>query len=90
MSMNLNCTGTNKTEIPLWQTPTAISYMCYSNNDGGWKGVLYRYTEWVKGHLNGVWTSPEELNEMRERVASHLAELEQAKKDHKQLKFWVS
>lgn len=74
MSMNLRCK-----EVALWQTPTHITYMCFSNNDGGWEGILYRYSEWVKGTLNGAWTS-EDLADHKERVNNHLAELNLHKK----------
>ncbi len=75
MSMNLHCK-----EVPLWQTPTHITYMCYSNGDGGWKGILYRYSEWVKGTLTGVWKNTADLEDARQRVNEHLSELNSKKK----------
>ena len=33
MSMNLECS-----ELDLWQTPTWVTYICFSNYDGGWMG----------------------------------------------------
>lgn len=89
MSMNLNCKGLKNEAIELWQTPTTISNICYSNNDGGWKGVLYRYKEWVKGHLNGSWKSEEDLENMRASVSEHLKDLDAAVKKNKRLTFWV-
>jgi hypothetical protein len=86
--MNLNCKSKNKI-IDLWQTPTSISHMCYSNNDGGWQGVLYRYKEWVKGHLNGVWESSAALEAMRGQVSEHFADLDEAAKENEELEFWV-
>jgi hypothetical protein len=68
MSMNLHCD-----EVNLWQTPTHITWMCYSNRDGGWKGIRYRYCEWVKGTLNGVYKTTEEADDARYRVSTHLA-----------------
>lgn len=75
MSTNLHCK-----EVPLWQTPTWVTYVCYSNGDGGWKGILYRYSEWVKGTLNGSWSSIEDLDFARERVKNHLDQFKGKKK----------
>lgn len=41
MSMNLHC---NHLELP--QIPTYASYLVYSNNDGGWRGVAYRLEQY--------------------------------------------
>lgn len=68
--MNLDCK-----EVPLWQTPTHITHMCYSNGDGGWQGIRYRYCEWVKGTLNGTWQSHEDLQDAQNHVKEHIAEL---------------
>jgi hypothetical protein len=70
MSMNLHCK-----EVDLWQTPTHITYMCYSDNDGGWEGIRYRYIAWVKGHLDGAWKDLEDLRELRGRIDRHGEEL---------------
>lgn len=70
MSMNLHCE-----EVELWQTPTYITNMCYSKEDGGWEGIRYRYIEWVKSHRNGVWENYEKYEDMCEHVKGHLAEL---------------
>lgn len=75
MSMNLHCK-----EVDLWQTPTYITYMCYSNKNGGWKGVLYRYSEWCKGTLNGAYKSAQEADWAREQVRDHIAQFEGKKK----------
>lgn len=75
MSMNLHCK-----EVDLWQTPTHITYMCYSNKNGGWKGIFYRYSEWVRGTLNGAYKNVEEAEWACERVRDHLAQFEGKKK----------
>jgi hypothetical protein len=75
MSMNLQCK-----EVDLWQTPTSITYMCYSNKDGGSKGILYRYSEWVKGSLNRGYKDAEEADWARENVNDHLAQFMGKKK----------
>ena len=75
MSMNLKCK-----EVDLWQTPTYITYMCYSNGDGGWKGILYRYSEWAKGSINGAYPSPREAGWAREQLRDHLAQFEGKKR----------
>jgi len=81
MSMNLYCE-----EVELWQTPTYITYMCYSNNDGGFQGIRYRYTQWVKSHLNGVWDDVEDYTDTKERIKEHLEKLN----SYKKLRFYVS
>lgn len=75
--MNLHCE-----EMELWQTPTHITYMCYSNQDGGWRGIKYRYVEWVKSSTNGVWKDAKELQWARERVNDHLKKLNRFKELH--------
>lgn len=79
MSMNLILFSGDK-EIPLWQTPTFITWMCLSMNksgrfDGGNEGVRRRYLHWVDGHLNGVWTDQEDFEATRENVREHKAEI---------------
>lgn len=54
--------------------------MCISNNDGGWEGIKYRYSLWVKHHSNGVWENSEDLDYMLERIKDHLDELNSFKK----------
>jgi len=66
MSLNLHCK-----EVDLWQTPTHITMMCYSNNDGGWEGIRYRYLQWVASHTNGVWKNPQDLADEKTRVKEH-------------------
>ena len=68
--MNLFCD-----QLDLWQTPTYITFMCYSNEDGGWNGIRYRYIEWVRSHLNGVWDNDTLYNDMKEKVDKHIEEL---------------
>ena len=75
MSMNLWCE-----EVALWQTPTFITYMCYSNGDGGWKGILYRYSEWVKGTGNGAYKTVEDAQDAQYRIQAHLAQFSGKKK----------
>jgi hypothetical protein len=74
MSMNLHCK-----EVDLWQTPTYITYMCYSNKNGGWKGILYRYSEWVRGQRN-TFKDVEEAEWWCSVVRDHLAQFEGKKK----------
>lgn len=80
MSINLYCE-----QMELWQTPTYITYMCYSNNDGGWMGVRYRYTHWVKSHLNGVWKDIKAYEERKSDIDEHLRRLHK----FKELKFYT-
>ena len=75
MSMNLKCK-----EVDLWQTPTYITYMCYSNNDGGWKGILYRYSEWARGSMPGVYKNAQDSARATEQLREHLAQFEGKKK----------
>lgn len=84
MSMNLHCE-----EVELWQTPTWVTYICYSNGDGGWKGILYRYEQWVKGRLNGVWKKDYEYTDMKQTIDEHLAIINNAVKKHKKLTFGI-
>jgi hypothetical protein len=87
MSTNLHCE-----EVALWQTPTHITNMCYSKNHGGWRGILYRYSEWVKSHKNGVYTTAAELRTLqivKESIADHLQNLEKTAKDKGKLTFSV-
>ena len=79
MSMNLTLSdGPDGPDTDLWQTPTWVTWMCLSYDpvtkdpDGGHDGVRRRYVEWVKSHLDGVWTDPEDLEWQRGRVKDHL------------------
>jgi len=45
MSRNLFCTG--KYEVPM-QIPTHLSFMIWSNNDGGPEGVLFRLEQYFR------------------------------------------
>jgi len=83
MSLNLHCQ-----QLDLWQTPTYITHMCYSNGDGGWVGIKYRYVQWVRAQANGVYITAkeqEDLKYLQERIAEHLKELDR----HKKLDFFV-
>ena len=98
MSINLTCK-----EVELWQTPTWVTDMCvsvsrpptkkpdgrwrFASSDGGWRGVLFRYTCWVKARTEGAWANREDLEGMRDAVNRHLAELAKAVKKHKKLTF---
>ena len=84
MSINLNAK-----EVKLWQTPTWVTNVCYSNKDGGWEGILYRYEEWVKSRLQGEWENNQELNDMEAVVNDHLAKVHAAAKKHKKLTFYT-
>jgi hypothetical protein len=80
MSMNLEC-KVNRELISLWQTPTWITYMCLATKDGiqseltgaGARRAMYCYIEYIKGRLNGAWSSNEEYEavavDVREEVA---------------------
>lgn len=84
MSMNLRCE-----QVELWQTPTYITYMCYSNEDGGWQGILYRYEEWVLSQTDGVWDNESAYQKAKARQNYHLQELKDAAKKHGKLDFYI-
>lgn len=82
MSMNLTLhDGEYGPQIDLWQTPTWVTWICLSYDpdtgtpDGEHAGVRRRYIQWVKSHLNGLWTDEEELEWERERVKIHTEEV---------------
>lgn len=86
MSMNLHCK-----EMELLQTPSHITYMClYIGKDKkghyiqekDWKAIRFRYTEWAKSSLNGVWLCKEDLDQQRLVVGEHIERLESFKKLH--------
>ena len=86
MSMNLHCE-----ETTLWQTPTHITNMCYSNSNGGWKGILYRYLEWVNSHLTGrAWTNDNAYKDEQDLISLHIEDIHRAIKKHKRLHFYVT
>lgn len=88
MSMNLNAKGLVGNEwetVHLWQTPTAMTYLIYSDNDGGWERVLHRYGIWLESTLNGVVKDVEDYREHRAGILEHLNELKQYRK----LRFYV-
>lgn len=80
-------------EIELWQTPTWITDICLSYNhktksyDGGWWGILTRYTIWVESHTQGDWKSKEQLDSMKESIERHLKELYDEVDKHGRLTF---
>lgn len=74
MSMNL-CTD----KLELWQTPTWITHMClYTINEEGkqvidnWRATRFRYAEWVKKSLNGVWDDDADRKQQAALVKDHL------------------
>ncbi len=73
MSLNLKAD-----KVELWQTPTWVTYICYSNDDGGWEGILYRYEQWAWSHTQGAWKSEDELKAMVESVRDHMAKVKAA------------
>ena len=88
MSMNLVCK-----EIRLYQTPTFISLMCYSNRQGGWKGILYRYVRWVcqqrQDAINANVSDAKEQNRIMKEYDAHLKYVEEETKKHDKLTFSV-
>lgn len=89
MSMNLHCE-----EMELRQTPTYITYMCaYVGHDKDgmyvqdkdWKAIRFRYIEWVKSGLNGVWEDPDDYEYAKKEIAEHVEKLMKFKK----LNFYV-
>ena len=86
MSMNLHCK-----EMDLRQTPTCITNMCvyvgvgkdgHGVQDKNWKAIRYRYIQWVKSHLNGVWEDPDDYEWVRKSIEEHIDELMSFKKLH--------
>ena len=74
MSMNLH---TDK--LDLWQTPTWVTRVClYTVNEVGetvidtWQSVRFRYAEWVKHSLNGVWDDDAAYAQQKALVKDHL------------------
>lgn len=83
MSMNLSCK-----ECRLWQTPTYITYMCYTTVKKGkviaddWEAILNRYIIWLEHQLDGVYKNKKELLEKQEIIDDHIKELKSFKKLH--------
>jgi hypothetical protein len=75
MSMNLHCN-----EVNLLQTPTFITYMCWSNEDGGWQGVKYRYIQWVKYQCQVDFNQSQAEVDNSDFMKQHIAELNSYKK----------
>jgi len=79
MSMNLYAEDKKGKKVELWQTPTWITYLCFNTHDNKqreWKDTLFIYTEWVKSHLQGVWDSNEEYEDMKREIDDHIHELQ--------------
>jgi hypothetical protein len=94
MSMNLHVES-NKSEKPfdLLQTPTTMSYLIYSDGDGGPDRIMHRYTIWVESLVDGVYTDEKELKDKRTRIKKHLNALKTFKKEieaqGEQLSFFI-
>jgi hypothetical protein len=80
MSINMYLTVDGK-EVSLWQTPTYITYMCMTTDNGVFeyeltgkqaKAAIARYFEWVSSHADGVFQSSEEADSMRSIVKEHI------------------
>ena len=90
MSLNLTLhEGKNGPEIPLWQTPSHITFMCLSINsketqeyDGGQEGVRRRYLHWVNSFTSGSWEKREDLEHMIEDVEEHIELVKSVKDPH--------
>ena len=85
MSLNLRCD-----QVELLQTPTWITEICYSNSDGGWAGILFRYEKWVSSSLDGVWKNKEDYDHTYKFVSEHIKSLRDAVKKNKSLKFYIT
>lgn len=77
--MNLHCNM-----IELWQTPTYITYMCMTFDDGEpktrvngnqAKEALQRYIHWIKRPLGGAW-NVREVRSHNDAVRFHLEEIQ--------------
>ena len=68
--MNLHCE-----EVNLIQTPTFITYMCFSNADGGWQGIKYRYIQWLKYECQLAFNRSRGSIDNYEYVKEHVEEL---------------
>lgn len=85
--MNLTC-HEDGYAVPLWQTPTHITYMCLSYHpetrkpDGGHEGVRRRYLLWVESSTNGVWKSSDDLRAQEECAREHCAHIRGLKRPH--------
>lgn len=93
MSRNLFCMG--KYEVPV-QIPTYISYMIWSNNDGGAEGVLFRLEQYFRHEAQidfNKTRNEKDQADIRERLDGHLADIAKArrevKKNPRALKFGV-
>lgn len=83
MSINLHCDT-----VELLQTPTWVTQICISNNDGGWQGILRRYKIWVRSLQNGVFDSKENTDDQIKFVAEHIDLLDKAVKKYGKLEFY--
>lgn len=82
MSINLHCKQVN-----LIQTPTYITELIYSNGDGGWRGIRYRYECWILNSIqeinNDQILSQDYKRDYSIMIKNHIKELHQ----HKTLSF---
>lgn len=91
MSMNLYIRFDGK-NIDVHQTPTYITYMCLMTADGSKdkmtgneaRRAVLCYVEYLKGKMNGSYTSIDEMNNwcdpIKAHIASVLSELREAKR----------
>ena len=94
MSMNLICFG--KYEVPV-QIPTYLSYMIWSNNDGGPEGVLFRLEQYFRmlhqEDFNRARHDKDEQDRidswLKDRIAETASARKLAKKNPKALRFGV-
>ena len=70
-------------KVDLIRTPTYITYMCYSNRDGGWKGIKYRYEQYCRMVTQDLFNNHK--IDRYDWLKEHLEELN----SHKTLKFEI-
>lgn len=90
--MNLFCQHKeSKKEVTLIQLPSRISYLVYSQGQGGNPGILYRYEQYLYSTIEGkLFKSDYELKEARKNVDDHLKEVKKALRKLEEFKFGVS
>lgn len=87
MSLNLHLEYKSN-NFELWQTPSYITSMCLTPESDSNGNIAERYMHWVQSHTNGVWTSKDDLDYMRDRVNSHIRELKSFLKKYPNAKFY--
>jgi hypothetical protein len=95
--MNLYCSSGGE-EVNLQQTPTYISYMCVVQPNGKIYGrltgkkakhALQMYCQWLRGTLNRVWNTKEDLEEAQKWINENILEIQSVIKRRRKLKVWV-